>query len=382
MNIVFFSNFINHHQVFVADELYRITDAHYTFVEVLKIPQWLLESGYPDFSDKPYLLQAWKNDDNYKKACKLAVEADIALFSGTEVFYLLKERVQKTNKITFDVSERWLKRGIINLASPRISRFFFLYHLFTWKNKPLYKLCSSSFTANDHKRLCMFNDKCYKWGYFTKVDENFQIEASNLNVSTSEITPVVWCARFLKWKHPELPIQLAARLIADGYNFVLDMYGSGVQLDATKRLAKDLNLDDVVRFKGNVPNEQILDAMRQHEIFLFTSDKNEGWGAVSNESMANGCVLIGSDTIGSLLFLVDDGEDGLLFKTCDLDSLYEKVKFLLDNPKERIRMRHNAVTKMQKVWSPTVAANNLLTLIDDLKHGRDTSIMVGPCSKA
>ena len=53
-----------------------------------------------------------------------------------------------------------------------------------------------------------------------------------------------------------------------------------------------------------MPNAKILQEMRKHEIFLFTSDRNEGWGAVSNESMSNGCMLVGSDGIGSIPFLV------------------------------------------------------------------------------
>ena len=37
---------------------------------------------------------------------------------------------------------------------------------------------------------------------------------------------------------------------------------------------------------------------------------------------------------------------------------------------------------MQNVWSPANAAKNFLQLVDDLQHGRDTSITEGPCSKA
>ena len=37
---------------------------------------------------------------------------------------------------------------------------------------------------------------------------------------------------------------------------------------------------------------------------------------------------------------------------------------------------------MRDVWSPRKAAEALLKLIDDLKNGRETSIVTGPCSKA
>ena len=37
---------------------------------------------------------------------------------------------------------------------------------------------------------------------------------------------------------------------------------------------------------------------------------------------------------------------------------------------------------MQELWSPKRAAQNLLTLIDALKNGRESLIEEGPCSKA
>lgn len=54
MTIVFFSNFINHHQANVADELYKLTNCNYTFVELCPIYEWLLKGGYSDLSSRPY----------------------------------------------------------------------------------------------------------------------------------------------------------------------------------------------------------------------------------------------------------------------------------------------------------------------------------------
>lgn len=382
MTIAFFSNFLNHHQVHVADELYQLSNGKYIFVEVMEMPEWLKKSGYTDLSTRPYVLHGWRNDASRQQALKLALAADVALFSGVEVFEYEKYRVLKTNKLTFDVSERWLKRGIFNLLSPRIFRQFATYHLYRWKHKPIYKLCSSAFASSDQRRLLTYLDKCYKWGYFTKVDSSFDVETSIKDASTSEITPLMWCSRFLTLKHPELPVQLAYSLKALGYKFRIDMFGSGDLLDKMKNLSVELDVTDVVSFRGNIPNDQILSEMRNHEIFLFTSDRNEGWGAVANESMSNGCALVGSNEIGSIPFLVKDGMTGLIFESENLDSLVMKLKCLLDNPELCLEIRRNAVKHMKTIWSPKEAAKNLLTLIDDLQNGRDTSIKEGPCSKA
>ena len=196
------------------------------------------------------------------------------------------------------------------------------------------------------------------------------------------------------WKHPELPILLAKKLKKKGYKFHLDMYGTGELENVSKKLAERLELKDCVTFQGEVPNHQLHKAMRKAEIFLFTSDRHEGWGAVANESMSEGCVLVASDVIGSVPYLVSDGFNGFTFHSskvsCSfknpdesaLDALCEKVEWLLDHPSERKQMQQNAVKQMQEVWSPANAAKSLLLLIDDLKKGRESSIKEGPCSKA
>ena len=204
----------------------------------------------------------------------------------------------------------------------------------------------------------------------------------------------MWCARYLKWKHPELPVLMAQRLKAKGYQFRLDMYGSGEYENRTKSLVEKLNVADVVTFVGSKPNEELLQDMRKHDIFIFTSDRNEGWGAVANESMANGCALVASDVIGSSPYLIKDGENGLMFRSpktascfdnpdkTALDALCEKVEWLLDNPSKMSAIRMNAIRQMRDLWNPHVAAVRLLELIERLKSGKDTIFLDGPCSKA
>lgn len=391
MNIVYFSNFINHHQANFSDCLYELTDCNYTFIELCPIYDWLLKGGYSDLSYKPYVLQAWKNEKNMQQAHRLLLDADVVLFAGPEA-QKYGVMAAREGKMCFSVGERWLKRGLLNILSPNLIRYLWDYIL-VLRCHSVHHLCASAFAAKDLHFLHIDRGRYYKWGYFTKVE--------NMPSPTEQHAPnnrIMWCARFLDWKHPELPILMAKRLKDKGYKFKLDMYGSGVLFDSSQQLANDLDVNDVVHFFGNVPNEQIHQSMCEHEIFLFTSDQNEGWGAVANESMSNGCALVGSDAIGSVPFLVNDGVNGLTFKSSSKDSgfrksalkvdesalgsLCEKVEYLLNQPEERKRMSIAARKTMQDIWSPANAARNLILLINDLKAGRDTSITLGPCSKA
>ena len=392
MKLVFYSVVLNHHQAPVADEFYKLLGAEYCFVELIYLGD---NKGGGDYSTRPYLLRAWESPANYRKAMELARTADCCVFSGVDSLPYMKERL-RLGLLSFDMSERWLKKGWKNLFSPAIRKQFLNYHLLGWNRKPLYKLCMSAYAKCDHEKLVMYKRRCFKWGYFTSV-RSYENDNPNEKYLESETIKIMWCGRFLKLKHPELPILMSERLKREGYSFILDYFGDGPLREELELKAESLGLKvckaadslnskhstlsyDIV-FHGAVPNVQVLQAMHEHDIFLFTSNRLEGWGAVVNEAMSQGCTIVGSDAIGSIPYLVEDGVNGFSFKSEDLDSLYEKTKWLLDHPSECKKMGQRSIEKMQTLWSPKKAAENLLQLIIDLKAGKETSIKEGPCSK-
>lgn len=379
MKLVFFSVVLNHHQAPVADELYHILGDEYCFVELVNLGD--TKGATEDYCKRPYLLRAWKSSGNYDKAMELACNAECCVFAGNDALPFEKERM-KQGLLSFDMGERWLKQGIKSFASPRLWQWLQAYYFGKWKYKPLYKLCCSAFCSNDHYKLGTFRGKCYKWGYFTEIPETLDSLGPLKSIEPRTQVRLMWCARFIDWKHPEMPIRLAAMLKGAGFNFHLDMYGDGIMRLGMERLTTELNVADCVTFHGNIPNSEIHQAMCKHDIFLFTSDRGEGWGAVANETMSEGCVLVGSDEIGAVPYLVKHKETGMIFRSCDLDSLYEQVIYLLDNQDVRKQIAKAGRESMVKLWSPANAAKSLLQLIEDIQVGRKTSIAEGPCSKA
>ena len=166
--LVFYSVVLNQHQAPVSDELWKLTNHSFVFVELTK--QNENKGGTEDYSSRTYLLRAWESPDAYEKAMALARTAECCVFAGIESLQFEKERM-KLGLLSFEMGERWLKHGLKSLASPRLLKWLLAYHLGRWNKKPLFKLCCSAFCAKDHKNLKSFDNKCYKWGYFTKVDD-------------------------------------------------------------------------------------------------------------------------------------------------------------------------------------------------------------------
>lgn len=387
MTVTFFWNYLNHHQVFIADAMYNLLGGNFRFVATLPRSEKELKGGM-DYSNRPYCILAGESEEAHRQAVMYAESADVCVFGACSQEYAVIRAKKNPNGLSFECGERWLKRGLLNVLSPVLRQWWMNYMRY-YRKANFYKLCCSSFTAGDDEKLHAYKGRHFKWGYFTKVEENF-VEASDADVSTKGKVHILWCARFLLLKHPELVIELAARLKKDGYDVAIDMYGDEPSTPSKNTyprkkmltLIDKLNVADIVTLKGNRPNSEILKAMQEGDIFLFTSDRLEGWGAVANEAMSNGCVLVASDAIGSTKYLVKHKKTGMIFRSCDLDSLYEQVKYLLDNPDVRKQIAKAGRESMVKLWSPANAAKSLLQLIEDIQAGRESSVEEGPCSKA
>jgi len=377
MRITFYSNYLNHLQTSFCDEMYKHLGDHFTFVSTEKLPEDRLSSGYEDCSHYPYNLNSFENDVNYTTALALGIDSDIVLIgSAPEVF--VEQRLRE-NKHTFRYYERILKQGVWRFFDPRV--FFSLIKKHAqYRNKNLYMLCASAFTANDLDLVFAYPQKKFKWGYFTAVEElDIDILISQKSIDCIEI---IWTARFLDWKHPELAVQLASELKQKGYNFHLKMIGAGELVEVTQKLIKKLNVSDCVTYSGILSNVEVRSLMQKSNIFIFTSDRNEGWGVVLNEAMSCGCAVVAGNEIGSVPYLVEHKKNGLIFKSKNLESLLEQTEHLINDTALRNQLAKNAYLTMVTEWNPKNAAERLLLLAESLVEGASLSFEEGPCSLA
>ena len=152
--LIFISNYFNHHQVPLSQELYNLTDGNFRFIELEEMPQSFKDSGYPSYDDCPMLVQAWKSADNMKLANDLVRSAEVVIYGSIKSYKWITARLND-GKLTFECGERWLKRGWLNILSPRLLRAQWLYHT-NYYNKPLYRLNASAYAADDMKKLHSF----------------------------------------------------------------------------------------------------------------------------------------------------------------------------------------------------------------------------------
>ncbi len=377
ITVTFFSNFLLHHQTPFCEAMVKRLGEDFHFVATEPTPEDRISMGYRDYSDVPYVVYSYKNNQEYEKALELGLNSDVVIIgSAPDVF--IEKRLEQ-NKLTFRYFERFFKQGRIRILDPRV----FIAHYkqdFRYRNKNLYMLCASAYTAPDCRFIFSYHDKTFKWGYFPEVNQPPLDEIISEKSKNTKIK-ILWASRFIKLKHPEDVIDVAEKLKNDNLDFEIEMLGIGELRNEYEEIAEKKGLKNIISFTGPFPPEEVLKRMKSADIFLFTSDRNEGWGAVLNESMSNACAVVASREIGSVPYLVEDGKSGLVYDRKDKNSLYNCVKKLIVNKSLRETLGKNAYDTIKNVWNAEVASKRLMQLINNINKGEGTPFEWGPCSK-
>lgn len=378
MRVVFVSNFLNHHQLPFCLEMVRRLGNDFRFIATEPIHAERLAMKYEDMNDKySFCIKAYE-EGSYALSMQLCESSDIVIIgSAPEEF--IKNRLIK-NKLTFRYSERIFKRGIWRIVSPRA-----LYNLYKnhtkYRDRNLYMLCASAYTASDFSLVGAYRNKTFKWGYFPEV-KKYDINELLLKKRNNSKISILWVGRLLRWKHPELAIEVAKMLRNCGYDFEMNIIGQGPMEKEIKSLIKINKLDDYVKMFGFMQPEKVREQMEKANIFLFTSDYNEGWGAVLNEAMNSGCAVVASHAIGSVPFLIKHNKNGLIYKNQSIHDLFIKVETLISDSNLCETLGNNAYQTISYQWSAENAANQLINLCHALMNRQDIEIQSGPCSRA
>lgn len=272
MKIVTLSNFFNHHQKPLADAFHKATNGNFLFVETRMMPEEQRLLGYGEYIE-PYVVKY--TEESSADIDRQIMEADAVIF-GEAPLALVKPRI-KAGLLTFRDDERRYKSIVKYLKYP-----IYTYNSF-YLNKG-YLLCASAFASRDYHLSGMSADRCFKWGYFTEVktydDINSILAAKPGNTGKMRVS-ILWACRMIGWKHPERAIEVARMLKADGVPFTLTLIGRGPLENQLNKLIKEHGLEKEVSLLGSMPPDKVREHMEKADIFLATSDQNEGWGLQS-----------------------------------------------------------------------------------------------------
>ena len=306
------------------------------------------------------------------------------IFGGVEDESYIKPRLQ-AGKIVIRSSERLYREGQWKAISPRGLKKKREDHT-QYRESPVYLLCHGAYVASDFEIVKAYPDKKFQWGYFPQVNEyhldTLFFRKLHLDENGKHQMRILWAGRFLKLKHPEYAIKIARYLKKKGVSFHLDMVGGGELEDKLHAMAKKYRLEKEITFHGFQPPKNVRRFMEESDIFLFTSNYLEGWGAVLNESMNSACAVVAGHGIGAVPFLVQHEYNGLVYKTGSYKEFEKQVERLATDEKLCKELGVHAYNTMITKWNPKEAAKRLYEFCEGLLDGKVEPQPDGPLSIA
>ncbi|MCM1056212.1 MAG: glycosyltransferase [Firmicutes bacterium] len=376
---VFVSNYLNHHQIPFCNAMCEICGGSFVFVQTEPVEEERVRMGWAGQVQQPYLKLYYREEE----ACRrLIADAKIVLFGGCDDESYIQERLAQ-GKPVIRYSERLYKTGQWKAISPRGLKKKYRDHT-RYRNAPVYLLCAGAYVPSDFSIVRAYPDKMYCWGYFPETrhydmdrlfdGKGWPASSDGAGAAGGTFGPaeaasragrvpyILWAARMIDWKHPELALETARYLKSGGLSFHMEMIGGGAMEEKVKALRAEYGLEKEVGLPGFLPPDQVREHMERADIFLLTSDRQEGWGAVANEAMNSGCGLLADHMTGAAPYLVQDGENGFIYRDTDRRELFELAEKLVKDRELCARLGRNAYKTITEVWNAENAAKALWEL--------------------
>lgn len=351
MKLVLVSNYLNPHMKPLCDAFCSHSDIEkFSFVATTPFGEERKKMGFQDSQiGVPYVVEAYGSEEKERKALDIVRDADVAIVAHAPDEYI--EVRMQADKLTFLCSERFYKFGmwrrwLYSSYKKKWNRFL------KYKDKQLYYLTVGAYIPYELSLLGFPLNKCFQWAYFPDT----------LNVSKKKFQfnriKFFWAGRMLPVKHPEWAVDAAKMLNQKGWPFELNMAGDGKMQDSIQTKVDNFCLNKCVHLLGNCAPEKVQKYMHTSDVFLFTSDYWEGWGAVLNEAMAAGCVPIACQKAGASRVLVENGKNGFLF---DTEKELEKImEMIVSGSVDLKAMSQAAQETINKEWNAEIAAERFV----------------------
>jgi len=381
MKITFVANFLNNHTLPLCESFYKFLGEDFHFIATTRISEERKTLKNTELNDLyPFVIKTYERKEQLKIAQTIINESDVVIL-GSAPDKLLFHRLSE-GKLTFRHCERLFKDG--TSAKYFLKNFLRVYkHFGRFRKYNFYCLAASAFTAADINSFLNWEGRSFVWGYFPKTSLINEKDIESVIDSKKE-SSILWVGRLVDCKRPELIVMAAKQLMHDGIPFSLKIIGEGPKRGYLEAMINEYGLNGYVSLIGSMTPEEVQIEMQNSQIFCFTSNYEEGWGAVVNEAMNNGCAIVTSCAPGSVPFLITNDYNGLIYDDSSFDDMYCKITDLLNNRRKCSDFGKAAYYTIRDKWNADEAAKRFIELSSRMIHKDNVESLFsdGPCSVA
>lgn len=346
--LILITNYVNIHSLPLCEAFYERLKDDFLVLETSQIDDFRSKMGWINVH-KEYIKK-------YDEHIEDVLDAETVIYGGI-IDKHISARIDN-GKLTFLCTERPYKipTDRSNYLKRRLGAYL---HFGRYQKDNFWLLTMSAYAYEDMQSFHNFTDHALKWGYFP----SFHSYNENVLIRHNEKLELMWSGRMVSWKHPEVIEDIVQYLEQTSIPYHFTVVGNG---DSYDELTAKFQNNKYVEFLGYIQNELVLEKMRLTDIFIFSSDRQEGWGVVLNEAMNAGCTVFANNEIGSVPELLKNGENGYIYST------KQELLLLLD---KYVRNRNNdnklgiqAYETIKNEWNPQNAVDRFLDLLDKYKQ--------------
>ncbi|MFJ6836599.1 glycosyltransferase family 4 protein [Streptomyces sp. NPDC091209] len=200
------------------------------------------------------------------------------------------------------------------------------------------------------------------------------VPAPSVSPADPDVKTVVAAGRLAVIKRYDLLVQAFATVADKHPDWQLRIYGEGSQRGRLRSLINDLGLYNQVHLMGLA--SPIEAEWAKGSIAAVTSD-SESFGMTIVEAMRCGLPVVSTDCPLGPREIIRDGEDGLLVRPGDVDSIAAGLLRLIDNDGERAAMGAAALRNAER-FDPATIAVRYEELFRELGAGSSTTTPARP----
>ena len=166
----------------------------------------------------------------------------------------------------------------------------------------------------------------------------------------SEAFVLLTASRLARWKRVDRAVAAMPQIVRSVPNAMLVIVGDGEERQNLERQALALNVQNLVRFVGAVPQENVAGYMQSADVFLAIADLSNV-GNPLLEAMACGLAIVAVDA-GATGDLIRDGDAGRLLSSGADESVAAAVIALAADRAERGRLGASArAHALEQFWT-------------------------------
>ena len=148
---------------------------------------------------------------------------------------------------------------------------------------------------------------------------------------------------------------------------VLLLIGGGDDRPLYERIIHESQLDKVI-IRDYMPKREVYKYYQAADLFVLPT-REDIWGLVVNEAMAQGLPIVTTDKCVAGVELVENGLNGYVVKTGSECELAEKINALLEHPEDMATIAKNNLSKMKGWTMANVALNHVEVIKKTLNEG-------------